>query len=252
MHLSLNRALRRLALGLMAASACALATSPTLAAGKKMRPPVIEDVPPEPMGQIEAPLPMGYDWSGYYAGGEVGFAHGMWTEDFYRNNNHGHSDLGMDGTAWGIFAGYNTYISPKTLIGAEVDLGSTGATQMNNIYDNDTSYSAISTNGSLRGRMGYALDRVMLYGTAGLAFANITNDIQKGRNAGEQIVWDNQTRYGYAAGAGAEYAMTNHWLARAEYLYENFGQVTLFNADNEKSVSTNSLHQLRVGLSYKF
>ena len=194
----LNSALRSLPLVLMVASSAALAGAPALAAGKKARPrPVVTQViPPEPPDLIEPPLPMGYDWSGFYAGGFAGGAHGLWTVDFFRNNNHGHAEEGLDGAEFGVYAGYNTYISPNIIAGAEIDLGHTNASQMNNVFDNDTSFASYSTFGSLRGRLGYAIDRVMLYGTVGLAFANITNDIQKGANAGEQVVWDDQTRLG--------------------------------------------------------
>ena len=200
----------------------------------------------------EIPLPVAFTWSGFYAGGFVGGAHGVWTSDFFRNNNHGHAAEGEDGLEAGGFAGYNTYLTANIVYGAEADLGFTSAKSTNNIYDDDTSLGAYNAFGSIRGRLGYAKDRWLAYGTAGIAFANITNDIQKGVNPGEQIVWEDQTRTGYAVGAGLEYALTDHWIGRAEYLYENFGTVTLYNTDGNQAVFNNQLHQLRVGVSYKF
>ena len=217
----------------------------------KLKPAVTRASPSPPL-PVNRPLPMGYDWSGFYAGGFVGGAHGMWTTDFYRNNNHGHADEGLDGLEGGGFAGYNAYVGSNVVAGLEVDLGTTNASQANNIYDNDTSFAAYGAFGSLRGRLGYVMDRIMVYGTAGLAFASISNDIQKGRNAGEEVVWDNQSRLGYALGAGAEYAVSNRWRARAEYLYENFGTANLVNRDGNQASFQNALHQVRLGLSYKF
>jgi outer membrane immunogenic protein len=143
-------------------------------------------------------------------------------------------------------------IAPRVVAGVEADLGWATASQSNNIFDNDTSYSKIGTFGSLRGRLGYAIDRFLVYGTAGLAFASVTNDIQKGRNAGEQIVYDDQWETGYAIGGGVEYALSQSVVARAEYIYSNYGTVSLYNRDGNLAEMTNDMHLMRVGLSYRF
>lgn len=196
--------------------------------------------------------PSGYNWGGLYVGGFVGMAHGLWTVDFYRNNNHGHAELGADGFAGGAWVGYNVHSANNVVWGIEADLGRTNAKQMNNIFDNDTSLTQYGMIGSVRGRLGIAMDRLMVYGTAGIAFATITNDIQKGRNAGEEIVWDDQQEVGYAVGAGLEYAFSDRWRGRAEYIYSNFGSVSLLNRDGNRADMQNELHQLRAGISYKF
>jgi outer membrane immunogenic protein len=71
-------------------------------------------------------------------------------------------------------------------------------------------------------------------------FGGLSNEIQKGRNAGEQVVWDDQLRTGLAVGGGIE------------YLFTDLGDVTLFNADGNRAVFKNELHLLRVGASYRF
>lgn len=193
-----------------------------------------------------------YNWTGLYFGGYVGLAHGLWTVDFYRNNNHGHAEEGADGFAGGGFIGYNYQLPNNFVIGVETDLGATTASQSNDIFDNDTSLASYGLIGSIRGRAGYAIDRMLVYATAGLAYANITNTIQKGRNAGEQVVWEDQLTPGYTLGAGLEYAVTDRWTMRAEYLYSNFGSVTLINQDGNRADFANELHVLRTGLSYRF
>ena len=209
-------------------------------------------IPTARPSQAEYPPAPPIAWNGFYVGGFLGGAHGVWTVDFYRNNNHGHAEEGADGVAGGLFLGYNYHINPNFVIGVEADLGATSAKQSNNIFDNDTSYASYGPFGSLRGRIGYAFDRLMIYGTGGFAFANITNDIQKGRNAGEQIVWDDQFRAGYALGTGLEYAFGRNFFGRAEYLYSNFGTVTLNNADGNRADMKNELHQVRAGVGYRF
>ena len=227
------------------AFAGAALTTPALAAD-------LRGAPKAPPPQYDAYEPPVYNWSGLYFGGFVGGAHGLWTVDFFRNNNHGHAEEGEDGFAGGGWIGYNYQLDRNWIIGVEADLGATKAEQSNNVFDNDTSLSKFDSFGSVRGRLGYVYDRMMVFGTAGLAFADITNEIQKGQNAGEQVVLDNDWQTGFALGAGVEYAFNAHWFGRAEYQYANFGTVTLINADGNRAEMQNELHQLRVGVSYKF
>ena len=217
---------------------------------KASKPVVIQrQVPPTP---LEMPIPIGHNWAGYYAGGFVGGMHALWTDDFYRNNNHGHAELPIDGFEGGAWVGYNMYISPKWIAGAEFDLGLSSASETTEVFDNDLTYASVNHFGSLRGRLGYVMDNVMLYGTAGLAFANLTEDLQKGRNAGEQLVRDNMYHWGYALGGGAEYAFTDRWIGRLEYLCSRYNQDSFRNADGQLAEFNNQLHQVRVGVSYKF
>ena len=208
----------------------------------------IKDAPP-PREEYAEPF---YNWQGLYAGGFIGGASQTWTVDFYRNNNHGHAELDASGLAYGAWIGYNMMLSSRIVLGIEADIGKANASQSNNIFDNDTSYSTIDTFGSIRGRFGYAIDRFLVYGTAGLAFGNVTNDMQKGRNAGEEIVYDDQWETGYAVGGGLEYAFAPNLIGRVEYIYSNYGMVSLFNRDNNLTEMTNEMHLARVGLSYRF
>jgi outer membrane immunogenic protein len=204
--------------------------------------------PPSNYGLYSVP----YNWSGPYAGAFVGGVHSIWTVDFYRNNNHGHSEQSSDGFAGGGFAGYNWQVSPNWVIGVEGDLGWTNASQHNEIFDNDHTDSEIGAFGSLRFRAGYAVDRILFFATAGVAWANIDQNIQKGRNAGEQVVYENETSTGYVIGAGIEYAFADGWVSRAEYLYSNYGTVNLTNRDGNQAVFENDLSLIRVGLSRRF
>ena len=61
-------------------------------------------------------------------------AHGLWTVDFFRNNNHGHAEEGADGVALGAFGGYNYQFYNNLVIGAEDDVGfTTAAAPVNNL-----------------------------------------------------------------------------------------------------------------------
>ena len=208
---------------------------------------------PAPAPSVETYYgPAGYNWGGLYVGGFVGMAHGLWTVDFYRNNNHGHAEEASNGFAGGLWVGYNWQTGPHLVLGVEADLGWSNASQNNQVFDNDHTDSSLGMFGSLRGRVGYAMDRVMLFATAGLAFADISQNIQKGRNAGEQVVWEDQRPVGWVIGAGIDYAFDQHWVGRAEFLHADYGSVSLVNRDGNQAIFANDMNLLRVGLSYRF
>jgi outer membrane immunogenic protein len=95
--------------------------------------------------------------------------------------------------------------------------------------------------GTLRGRAGFAINNVMLYGTAGLAYGEL-----KGEFFGLE---ENKTLVGWTAGAGIEYGFTQNWSAKLEYLYMDLGSraYSITGVDN-------GLHSsfLRLGVNYHF
>jgi len=112
-----------------------------------------------------------------------------------------------------------------------------------------------------RGRIGYASGPVLLYATGGAAWARIVSSEDNAAALGGTAA-DSQTddRFGWTVGAGAEYMFARNWIARAEYLYVDFGHWTTFTNVNT-AVQTSALSNLRtgmhenigrVGLSYKF
>ena len=90
---------------------------------------------------------------------------------------------------------------------------------------------------TIRGRIGVTFNQILFYATGGLAIANV--DISK------RFAWDfadgcpvvgglnechvggvSDTRTGWTAGGGIEWAFNNHWSVKAEYLYADFGDVS--------------------------
>lgn len=84
---------------------------------------------------------------------------------------------------------------------------------------------------TLRGRAGFAMDRVMIYGTAGAAFAGTDVTVS---NPAFGAVTSSQTRTGWVAGVGGEWAgLVDSWGAvtfKLEYLHADFGTKQYFNA----------------------
>jgi outer membrane immunogenic protein len=84
----------------------------------------------------------------------------------------------------------------------------------------------------------------MLYGTGGVAWGNVTTPPLDGLNG-----W----RAGWAAGAGAEYALPRNWSVKVEYRYSDLGRASSFDP-NLNSTDDNKLnfHAIRLGASYRF
>jgi outer membrane immunogenic protein len=103
-------------------------------------------------------------------------------------------------------------------------------------------------------RAGYAADRVLFYGTAGGAFANVQTTFNG--------VQTSHTQSGWTAGAGVEWAFADNWTARVEYLYVNLGNGTvncvtaaclLANGGAAIPISVSLTENLiRAGVNYKF
>jgi outer membrane immunogenic protein len=72
--------------------------------------------------------------------------------------------------------------------------------------------------GTFRPRVGYAWDRVLLYGTGGIAGANVQTELS---GLPPQTNFD----FGWTAGAGLEWAFTDNWRFKVEYLFVDLGTV---------------------------
>lgn len=180
-----------------------------------------------PVVTYEAPA---YNWSGLYGGGFVGAALTNDSSDF----------------AGGFWAGYNWQLSRNFVYGIEADIGLTNATQRDRVFGAVDVDSKIDLFGSVRGRAGYAVDRTLFYATAGLAWANIE------QRAGPLLLSESETAVGYVVGGGIEYAFDNSWIARAEYLYSNYGDSNVVNRAGNRAEFDNEMSLLRVGVSHKF
>jgi outer membrane immunogenic protein len=84
--------------------------------------------------------------------------------------------------------------------------------------------------GTVRGRLGVAFDRVMIYATGGLAYAGLDNRVNVTQNVGATAFAgrsDDEVELGYTIGGGIEYAITNNLTIKGEYLYYDFDERTV-------------------------
>ena len=210
------------------------------------------------------PAPYSYNWTGIYLGGDGGYG---WT--------------GSEGTlmtASGVpLAPYSYGVNGPfagNLIGANYQLnwlvaGIESDWQRSNLSGDNQQQAALGTTGafpdgpftlsatiknyeSVRGRLGVAFDRFLVYGTGGLAWGDPSASYALLGSA--PFVSNGGSANGWTAGAGVDYALTNNVFGRIEYRYTNLGISSFVNvptnsADTEKRMP---ISDVRVGVAYKF
>ena len=67
------------------------------------------------------------------------------------------------------------------------------------------------------GKLGYAWDRVLLYGKGGGAWVGANNPNLTVNGVGQTLSSSTTNNFGWTAGVGIEWAFAGNWSARAEY-----------------------------------
>ena len=225
-------------------------------------PPVFAPPPPIPV----------FTWTGVYVGGQVGY-------EFGRNQGLAiatATGIGLaargareDGVIGGGHIGYNFSTQSLPLLSSAFStiggaFGGAGVVGIEGDVDGSSARAnyalgGINVNarndiqGSIRGRVGIAVDRVLFYATGGAAFGDLRNGYTNTITGvqGSQ----SKTRVGYTVGGGIEYGITNNVSVRAEYRYTDFGnnQDTLAITNGGVAVRHRDTEQrVQGGFSYKF
>ena len=246
-----------------------------------------------------APPPV-FTWSGFYVGVVAGASFGSGNNNSQTftpsanlpgspnlNPNIGSNGNNTNFTGGGEL-GYN-YQFNNIVLGLEGDVDYLGRRNGNNngTFQSPAFYTAFPTYtlagssssnnrvfGTIRGRLGYAVDRALFFVTGGVAFGgenqqppsslafNNTAGVPCGscvfNSTGNN---NNNSTVGAVVGGGIEYAFTPNWTAKVEYLR------TLYGRKNNTTVYANNAGQtftltgrgfnedtniVRVGLNYKF
>jgi outer membrane immunogenic protein len=230
----------------------------------------MRQAPPAP---FIAAVPI-FTWTGFYVGAQAGYAWGDNNNAFGFNNgsvvtiggtpylvgglNNGDNN---DGFVVGGHVGYNAQFG-QFVVGVEGDLewadlgGNDNSFALTNLAGQTVVINSglgLDWQGSIRARIGYAFDRVLVYGTGGFAFAGLNdsnnfNIVSPFFNAGDDTV------SGWTLGAGVEYAFTNNLTTRIEYRYTSFDHsgTNVFDDAALNRGSDLDFHTVRVGVSYKF
>lgn len=102
---------------------------------------------------------------------------------------------------------------------------------------------------TVRGRAGYAFDRILFYAAGGAALAN------RQVGAGGNYPFTSTTQVGWTAGAGVEVALSQNWTAKVEYLYVDLGNQSCPVASCGGFVAVTvplTENVVRAGVNYKF
>ncbi len=269
---------------LLASAATALLTGAASAADLPRR------AAPPP---VFTPVPV-FTWTGAYFGINAGYAF----DASSRTNNTfavpfpyaapgtvaSFRNRSQDGFSGGGQIGYNWQLTPGSgvVIGVEadaqyLDFGRnrnnafvSGAVAPGYYLTDPRGLSSLDFFGTVRGRLGYAFDRTLVYGTGGFAYGSGSADRSFGGFAG-----NDSFRTGYAVGGGIEYALptdsflnffrSNAVTLKVEGLYVNLDRNTrnqgafVINAANNFPVVYNNIGRrddefavIRAGLNYKF
>ena len=180
--------------------------------------------------------PMTYNWTGFYLGLNGGYGFG-------RSEFNGTLPSGSFDTSGGLFGatvGYNWQTGPVVL-GLEGDIDWSGIKGSGSCggFSCDVRNDYLAT---IRGRLGYAMDRWMPYVTGGAAIGNVKTSVA---GFGDT----NNTRGGWTVGGGIEASIAGPWTAKVEYLYVDLGDADTAVAGTSASFKTNIV---RAGLNYKF
>jgi outer membrane immunogenic protein len=185
-----------------------------------------------------------YNWTGLYLGLNAG---GGWGNSNWTDAATSSGDFDTSGALIGGTLGYN-WQTGQVVFGVETDLAWSnidGNTPAAFCAGCTTENNWLST---VRGRVGFAMDRVLPYITGGVAFGDIEAHVPG-------FSGDSSTEAGWTLGGGLEVALAANWTAKAEYLYVDLGSMSCSAANCAGLGSTEvefQTHVLRGGLNYRF
>lgn len=236
---------------------------------------------PARAGDLAAPPAPDVDWSGFYVGGQAGKIFSVIDETAITDGFNapfqlssctgGLCDGRRDAFMGGLTLGYNLHYADGSLLGVEADIAYTGLDDTMTASGTAplspaqrmvaTGNLRLQTSyiGTARLRMGYAFGRLLPFITAGIAATYST--VEGGASGRLEVrapsgafvpVGGEATSYrgsgftaGWTAGGGLEYALSDEWSAKADYLY-----VDLIGSDLGDDPP--KLHLWRAGLNYRF
>ncbi len=225
--------------------------------------------------------PSDNSWTGFYAGINGGYAGNRFDYPFSASLTSGGTSLGVTGKArlnssgflGGGQIGYDFQNANRVVFGAEADIAVSdvkGQVEASGALTGVATGSASATIGSqlkylgtVRGRAGYALDRALVYVTAGLAYGKVdTSYAINGAGLLPLALTGSKsaTRTGWTAGAGIEYPVTDRLSFKTEYLYVDLGRYTSLNLSGVVLGATgaakiqvgSTANVVRAGLNYRF
>jgi outer membrane immunogenic protein len=175
-----------------------------------------------------AQSPPVYDWTGFYLGASGGFA----SANFEVGNilfEGGPPPIPLDfsldanGAIVGGGVGFNRQFG-SFVAGLEGDVSWTSLEESH--FDpvaNFTGTGELEWLATFRGRVGFTVDRFLIFGTGGAAFGEINATIDDVYPAGTITTTDSNVHFGWTAGGGGEIAVTDRVSIKGEGLFYDLG-----------------------------
>ena len=206
-----------------------------------------------------------YNWTGFYLGASAGGSFGFSDHVDRATGLSDTSGYNVKGGLVGGTLGYNWQVS-NFVVGFEGDVSwvaergvmpdiGVNAQNLGLVDANGNSPFASFTNetwlATARGRVGYAVNNLLFYGTGGFAAAGVGQGIYD--NAHHLLASNSSTRDGWTAGGGLEWGFAPNWSAKFEWLYMKFNTVALNTvlAEGPRNVPFDD-NVVRFGVNYRF
>ena len=201
----------------------------------------------EPVSAADTTPPAGirpYQWTGFYAGGHLGDAWGRsdWSAQGPAatplNGSLGFNlpyDMfkGTGSYFLGLQVGYNYQWPTGLVLGAVADMSFPNTIAGTQTFASPSTGQAsygetVEYSGTVRARIGYALDDWLVYATGGLAWTEDQFQFTFGGAATPGATDSSlHARVGWVAGGGVEFPVAPNWTANLEYLFTDFSPMTV-------------------------
>jgi outer membrane immunogenic protein len=207
-------------------------------------------MPPPPPLPLPVPIVQVFSWTGFYIGGNAGWGFTNGSGTFTTALGADPFTVNTNGFIGGAQLGYNWQTGPM-VFGAEADFQGTAASGSLSATAGPTISATAKTPwfGTLRGRVGYAFDSVLLYATGGGVYGDSSwngSVSTVGNFSSATTFWT------WTLGAGVEAAFWGCWSAKLEYLFAGTPSSTP-TVPTVTAVSGNAgANIVRVGLNYHF
>ena len=198
------------------------------------------------------------DWSGFYVGAHVGYGEGYMSGciECTSSSVSNAEDLNLNGITGGLHAGYNLQ-SDHVVYGIEADISfNDWSDRKDTDSEGEFQRASIDTLGSIRGRLGYAMDDMLFYVTGGIALSDaewvsVRDDPKAGTK--DTAHFD---EIGGVVGGGVEVMAFSNVSFRAEgfyYFFDDDEDISGFSeGDPGESVSLDDMFVVRVGATWHF
>ncbi len=206
-----------------------------------------------------------YDWTGFYIGGHARYSRAN-SNSTTINTATGAVDVSGSGSTTNLHGGgqigFDYTMPSRIVIGvlADVSTGEDHTTTFSNAAGTNvhTDEGKTDAAGTVRGRLGYGFDNVLIYGTGGWAWTNgtatRTQVVGKTGTATPGTVESGPANLnGWTLGAGLAFGFWHNWEVFGEYRYTSFqSNNVMYPLAQRSTTSTTTTNAIAGGLNFKF